>query len=390
MRLTRQLNAVVALGLKSLPQRIGSSSVVILCVAIVVMVMLGVLSLSHSLARAIGSSARSDRAILLSEGAQLEGATSAIPRTALAAIEQLPGIRRNEDGKAVLSAEVLMLLPVRERKDGSRARVVIRGVGPEAGDLRPEEVIVRGRMLHTGLNELVVGREAQHRFKGLDIGDTVRIRNAPFSVVGTFESGGDVRESELIVDVQALISLRPTARYQSITVQLESSDSMNEFKAAVEKNPTIGVDVLSEPDHVKRRATDATALLELVAYLVGTIMAAAASFSAANTLYTTVSARRTEIATLRAIGFGSSSVVVAILVEALILALIGAAIGVLLTSLAINGQQFASRTISTQLRIDSTLIAIGTAWACGIALVGAIAPAIRAARMPIARALREG
>ena len=386
---SRQLPAVVALGLKSLPQRVGSSSVVILCVAIVVMVMLGVLSLSHSLARVIGSSGRSDRAILLSEGSQLED-TSAIPRTALAAIEQLPGIRRNAEGKAVLSAEVLMSLPVRERRDELRARVVVRGVGPEAGALRPEVVIARGRMLHTGLNELIVGREAQHRFKGLDIGDTVRLRNVPFSVVGIFETGGDVRESEVIADVQTLISIRPTARYQSVTVQLESSDSMKEFKAAVEKNPSIGVDMLSEPDYTRRRATDATALLELVAYLVGTIMAAAASFSAANTLYTNVSARRTEIATLRAIGFGSSSVVVAILVESLILALIGAAVGVLLASLAINGQQFDSRTISTQLRIDSTLIAIGTAWACGIALVSAIAPAIHAARMPIARALREG
>jgi putative ABC transport system permease protein len=385
---TRQLIAVVALGVKSLPRRIGSSSVVILCVAIVVMVMLGVLSLSHSVARVIASSARSDRAVLLSEGCQLEDC-SAIARPALAAIEQLPGIRRNAQGKAILSAEILMYLPIRERQDESRAHVVVRGVGPQAGELRPEVVITHGRMGHTGINELIVGREAQHRFKGLEIGDVVKLRNVPFPVVGVFESGGDLRESEVITDVQNLISLRPKARYQSITVQLESQGSMNAFKAAVEKNPSMGVDALSEPYYAKRLATDVTALLELVAYLVGTIMAAAASFSAANTLYTTVSARRTEIATLRAIGFGASNVVVGILVESLMLALIGAAIGVLLTSLAINGQQFDSRTLSTQLRIDSTLIAIGTAWACGIALVSAVAPAIHAARMPIARALRE-
>lgn len=388
MTLTRQLIAVVALGLKSLPQRVGSSSVVILCVAIVVMVMLGVLSLSHSVSRVIESSGRSDRAVLISEGSQIEN-QSAIARTALAAIEQLPGIRRNAEGKAVLSAEVLAFLPVRERKDGLRARAVVRGVGPEAGELRPELVVTRGRMLNTGLNELIVGREARHRYKGLDIGDTVKLRNVPFSVVGIFETGGDVRESEVIADVQVLISQRPTARYQSITVQLESSDSMNEFKAAAERDPSIGVDALSEPEYAKRRATDITELLELVAYLVGTIMAAAASFSAANTLYTTVSARKTEIATLRAIGFGPASVVVAILVESLILALVGAVIGAFLISLAINGQQFDSRAISTQLRIDSTLIAIGTAWACSIALVSAVAPAFHAARMPIARALRE-
>jgi putative ABC transport system permease protein len=388
MKLTRQLSSAVAFGIKSLPQRIGSSSVVVVCVAIVVMVMLGVLSLSHSLELAIGSSSRSDRAILLSEGSQLED-TSAIPRTALAPIEQLPGIRRNAEGKAVLSAEVLMFLPLRERKADARAKVIVRGVGPEAGDLRPEVAIAEGRMLRTGLNELVVGREAQRRFKGLDIGATVKLRNVPFAVVGIFETGGDVRESEVIADVQALVSIRPTARYQSVTVQLESPDSMNAFKAAVEENPSIGADVLSETEYAARRATEVAALLELVAYLVGAIMAAAVSFSAANTLYTTVSARRTEIATLRAIGFGPLSVVVSILMESLVLALIGAAIGSMLTALVINGQQFDSQTITTQLHIDSTLIAIGTAWACGIALVSAFAPAIHAARMPIAKALRE-
>jgi putative ABC transport system permease protein len=282
-----------------------------------------------------------------------------------------------------------MYLPVRERKDESRARVLVRGVGPEAGELRPEVVITQGRMLQTGINELVVGREALQRFKGLAIGDTVKLRNVPFTVVGVFESGGDARESEMLVDVQALISLRPKARYQSINVLLESSAAMSSFKAAVARNPAMGVVALSEPEHNQRLTNDATALLELVAYLVGAIMAAAASFSAASTLYTTVSARRTEIATLRAIGFGPSSVVIAILVESLLLALIGAAVGVLLTSWAINGHQFDSRMLSTQLRIDSTLIAIGVAWACGIALVSAVAPALHAARMPIARALRD-
>jgi putative ABC transport system permease protein len=388
MKSTQQLGSVMVFGLKSLPQRLGSSSVVIVCVAIVVMVMLGVLSLSHSLERVIGSSGRPDRAILLSTGAQLEG-MSAIARTALAAVEQLPGIRRNAEGKAVLSAEVLMYLPVRELKTGARARVVVRGIGPEAGDLRPEVQIVQGRMLQTGLNELVVGREAHGRFQGLDIGATVKLRNVPFTVVGIFETGGDVRESEVITDVQALISIRPTARYQSITVQLNSPDLQDAFKAAVEKNPSIGADVVSEPEYAARRTTQVTALIELVAYLVGAIMAAAASFSAANMLYTSVSARRKEIATLRAIGFGSFSVMVAVLGEALLLALLGAAIGSTLIALVINGQQFDSQTVTTQLRIDATLIAIGTAWACGIAMASAIAPAIHAARMPIAKALRE-
>jgi putative ABC transport system permease protein len=388
MKLMRQLSSAAAFGVRSLPQRVGSCIVVVVCVAIVVMVMLGVLSLSHSLERAIGSSSRLDRAILLSEGAELEDA-SAIPRTALAPIEQLRGIRRNAEGKAVLSAEVLMFLPLRERKADARASVLVRGVGPGAGDLRPEVVIAEGHMLRTGLNELVVGREARRRFKGLDIGAIVKLRNVPFAIVGIFETDGDVRESEVIADAQALISIRPTARYQSVTVQLDSPDLMNKFKAAVEQNPSIGVDVFSEPEYSARQTTEVAALLELVAYLVGSIMAAAASFSAANTLYTTVSTRRTEIATLRAIGFGSLSVMVAIVVESLVLALIGAAIGSVLTAIVINGQEFDSQTITTRLDIDSTLIAIGTAWACGIAVVSAFAPAIHAARMPIAKALRE-
>jgi putative ABC transport system permease protein len=388
MNTAKQLVAVIRFNFMSLPRRLSSSMVTVSCIALAVGVMLGVLSLSYCISRVIESSSRPNRVVLLSEGAQLEN-MSAIPRTALAAIEDLPGIQRTKQGAAIVSAEVWMLPPLRERDSDKRAALVVRGVGPEHAALRPEIVVVEGRMFRSGLNEVVVGRRAKERFAGLSVGDTIRLRNVPFSVVGVFESNGSVRESEALVDVQSLISLRPKARYQSITVLLDSAAAIPEFIRAVARNPQLQSSALSETEYAQRRATDATRLMELMAYLIGAIMAAAATFSAANMMFTVVDARKTEFATLRAIGFGSTAIVTAICLESALLALTGAALGSSAVALIVNGLSFTSRRVTTELRIDWHLISIGALWACGIAILSALVPSIYAARLPVATALRE-
>ena len=388
MNTIKQLAAVTILGVKSFSERIASNLVAASCVTLAVAVLLGTLSLSHSVQLTIESSSRPDRVVFLSKGAQLED-MSAIPRTALAAIEQLPGIRRTEQGLPILSADVEMLPPFRERASEKRSRVVVRGVGEENAALRPEIVIVEGRMFRSGLNEVIVGRQAQEKFVGLYVGDTIKLRNTPFAVVGIFEANGTVRESEILTDVQALISIRPTARYQSITVLLNSAADVPNFVNAVNENPRIEATAVSEPDYVARRAKEATQLMEFMAYLVGAIMAAAATFSAANAMLTVVHARRMEFATLRAIGFGSPAVVVAICLEALAIAAVGALVGTAIVSLILNGLPFSSRMVTTPLQIDRELILIGALWACAIGLIGALVPAIHAARQSIVSALRE-
>jgi putative ABC transport system permease protein len=244
-------------------------------------------------------------------------------------------------------------------------------------------------MFRPGLSEVIVGRQAQAKFTGLSVGDTIKLRNTPFTVVGTFNANGTVRESEVLTDVQALIAIRPTARYQSITVMLDSAADVPNFVRAANANPQIEADAFSEAEFVARRAKEATQLMELMAYLVGAIMAAAATFSAANAMLNVVHARRTEFATLRAIGFGSAAVIVAICLEALVIAVAGAVVGTAISSLILDGLPFSSRMVTTPLQIDGELIAIGALWACAIGLLGALVPAIHAARLPIVTALRE-
>ncbi|HEU4601263.1 MAG TPA: ABC transporter permease, partial [Steroidobacteraceae bacterium] len=294
-----------------------------------------------------------------------------------------------EQGAPILSADVLMLPPFRERDSQKRSGVVVRGVGAENAALRPEIEIVEGRTFRTGLNEVIVGRQAQQRFAGLSGGDTIKLRNTPFKVVGIFEANGTVRESEILTDVQSMFALRPTARYSSITVLLDSAAAVPNFVKAVNENPGIEAVAFSEPTYAAQRAKEATQLMELMAYLVGAIMAAAATFSAANAMLNLVHARRTEFATLRAIGFGSTAVVIAIGLEALVIAAVGAVVGTAIVSLILDDLPFTSRRVSTVLLIDRDLIVIGALWACGIGLIGALVPAFHAARMPIVSALRE-
>lgn len=388
MNTAKQLAAVAGLGIKSFSERIASNLVAASCVALAVAVLLGTLSLSHRIQHVIESSSRADRVVLLSEGVQLEE-MSAIARPALTAIEQLPGIRRTEQGQPILSADVLMLPPFQERDSPKRSRIVVRGVGAENAALRPEIAIVDGRMFRPGLSEVIVGRQAQAKFTGLSVGDTIKLRNTPFTVVGTFNANGTVRESEVLTDVQALIAIRPTARYQSITVMLDSAADVPNFVRAANANPQIEADAFSEAEFVARRAKEATQLMELMAYLVGAIMAAAATFSAANAMLNVVHARRTEFATLQAIGFGSAAVIVAICLEALVIAVAGAVVGTAIASLILDGLPFSSRMVTTPLQIDGELIAIGALWACAIGLLGALVPAIHAARLPVVTALRE-
>ena len=388
MRSLRQLWMVTALGIRSLPQRPGSSSVVVIGIACVVAVLLGMLSLSESLAHTINAASRADRVLVISQGALSEG-NSAVARDAVPIVAQAPGVRRTAGGDAMVSAEVFLNLPVREKSDGARAMAVIRGVAPIAFAVRPEVKLIAGRMIRPGFNELLVGRNARDRYRGLEVGGSVKYRGIPWAVVVAFASAGNLRESELLTDAQQVFAMRPRGKYQSVLVQLESPDELRAFSDALATNPALAVEVISEPAYAERQSGVFANLLRLIGYLVGAIMAAAATFGAANTLYTAVSARHIEIATLRAIGFGPGAVVLSVIVEALVLALIGAAIGAALVALILNGKTFNSGAASTYLHIDATLVSIGVTWACGIGLLGALFPALRAARMPIAAALRE-
>ncbi|MEJ1965174.1 MAG: ABC transporter permease [Gammaproteobacteria bacterium] len=395
MKTLPQIIAVTSLNLRAIAQRRGNSLVIVLGTAGVVAVMVAVLSMTSGFLRTMSAGGEQDRVVLQTRGAYSEGMSS-LSRENVKSIELAPGIRKGADGKALVSAELVTLMPVIRKSDGEDAFVNLRGIEPQGFALRPELRLIAGRLPRSGVREVVVGAAAQKQFAGLEPGDEVRSGDGDWTVVGVFQSGGSAYESTLIADAEAMLSAYRLTTFNTVIVRLASADSFDVFRDAITAIPGLTVDVQREPDYLAAASEPFRKLLNLVACALGGIMAVGALFGALNTMYSAVSMRSAEIATLRAIGFGGSAVVTSVFVEALLLALLGAAIGVLLVYVGFDG-----RTISTvgnyignspqivySLSISPHLALIGILFACGVGLLGGLFPAVRAARLPVAAALR--
>jgi putative ABC transport system permease protein len=397
MNTMTQILAVTGMNLQTLPQRRGTSSVIVVGIAGVVAVFVSVLAMSTGLIKTLGSSGKADRAIVVRVGASSE-LVSSLPYEATLTIADSAGVRRDADGKGIASPEGLRIANVM-RKDGVEANVPIRGVTPQMFAVRPEIKLIEGRMFRDGINELIIGKAARNLYKDANIGDQFHFRDADWTVVGVYASNGDSRESEILADLQTLNSaFRRGNSVQSVTVQLESAASFDTFRDAITTNPALQVETKRESEYFKQQSASISRILEGVAYVVGGIMAVGALFGALNALYSAVSSRAKEIATLRAIGFGATPVVVSVFVEALLLSLLGGIIGAALAWLLFNGHSVSTsasggnNAIGGQLIFDlavtPTLVAIGIGGAGLIGFIGGLLPAIRAARLPVATALR--
>jgi putative ABC transport system permease protein len=388
-----EIAAVTSMNIRSLPQRIGASSVVIIGIAGVVAVLISVLAMSTGLVKAMQNSGPDDRAIVVSTGASVE-LFSVLTNEETLAIADSAGIKKGADGRALASPETLMIVNLFKR-DGSEAGAPFRGIAQEGFAVHPEIEIVSGRVFRPGVAELIVGKAAQRLYRGLDVGSRVKLRGGTWTVVGVFESGGSSHESELMADSQTLNSAYQRGNvWQSVLVVVDPGAGFNAFKDSVTTNPQLQVDVATEKDFGTQESDQISRILSIVAYVVGGIMAVGAIFGALNTMYSAVSTRSREIATLRAIGFGPVSVVVSVFVEALLLALVGGACGASIAWLLFNGHSVDTLGSGTggqlafDLAVTPGLIALGIVWACFIGVIGGLFPAIRAARLPVATALR--
>ena len=392
MNVLRQIRAVTWMNLASIPQRFGTSSVIVIGIAGVVAVLISVLAMATGFKRTILATGRDDRAIVLRGGSDSELA-STLAREATLTIMDAPGIRKDAAGKPIASAEAVVVVDMPKKSNDSGANVTIRGVGPEGMALRPEIQLIAGRMFQRGLRELIVGSGAQAQFKGLDVGSHIALRGSDWTIVGAFASNGDSHESELLADGETVLSSYRRNLYQSVIVLLDSKAAFAAFKNSLTTNPQLSVDVMREHDYYAHQSQRMSGVLSFIAYVVGGIMAVGALFGALNTMYSAVSVRSREIATLRAIGFGASAVVLSVLIEAMLLSVIGALIGAGLAWIFFNGNVVSTlgsnfTQVVFHLAVSPSLVVLGIIWACVIGLVGGLFPAIRAARLPVATALR--
>jgi putative ABC transport system permease protein len=392
MSLLSEIGAVTLMNLRAIPQRLGTSLVIVVGIAGVVAVLISLLAMATGFLDTVHGSGRPDRAIVLRGGSDSELASN-LSRDAALTIADAPGVKHDPTGKPIVSADSVVIVDLPQRSTGSGSNVAMRGVGPENSLLRPEIRLIQGRMFQPGLREVIVGRNARAQFSGLDLGSHLSIRDTDWTVVGIFATGGDSHESELMADSESVLGAWRRTLFQSATVLLESPASFDAFKDALTTNPQLSVDVLREPDYDKRISRQLGALLNFVAYFVGGIMAVGALFGALNTMYSAVSTRMVEIATLRAIGFGATAVVISVMTEALLLALVGGAIGAAIAWACFNGNAVNTlggnfTQVVFRLTVTPALVLLGIAWAGTIGLFGGLFPAVRAARLPVATALR--
>jgi putative ABC transport system permease protein len=395
MRWLTQTLAVMLLNLRTIPARLGSSIVAIIGIAGVVVVFVSVLSISAGFTAAMTGGGRPDRAIVLRSGANAE-LTSAIDGPEVRIIKEAPGIR-HEGASALASAELLVImdLPKRDVPD-SEANVPLRGIEPASLQVHDEVSLVEGRMFRFGTNEVIAGRGASREFADLNVGDTVVSGQNRWEVVGIFEADGGPAESEVWCDVQTLQSAyRRVNTFQSILVKLDSTTAFEPFRNWVETNPQVQVTAQRENEYYVSQSETMTQLINTLGYGIASLMGIGAVFGAILTMYTAVATRTREIATLRALGFNTLSVLVSVLAESLVLGGIGGVIGAILAYLAFDGFQTATMNFQTfsqvafAFRVTPALFATGVLYALSIGLIGGLLPAIRAARLPIAVALRE-
>ena len=394
LRLIAQTIAVTSLSIRTIPQRLGSSVVAIVGIAGVVITFIAVLSIAEGFRAAMTAAGSPSRVLIMRSGADSE-MTSGVSGVDVEVIKQAPGILR-DGNRPIASAELFVIVDLNKRSTGTPANVPLRGIEPVAMQLRDEVKVVDGRMFRFGTNEAIVGRAANRQFSGVDLGSELKSGQLTLTVVGTFAAQGSVAETEIWCDSHLLqAAYRRGNSYQSVLAKLDSPASFDTLKNWLTTNPRLNVQVRRESEYYAAQSTTMTSLIRGVGYGIATLMGIGAVFGAILTMYTAVASRTREIATLRALGFNTTSVLVSVLAESLALAALGGLAGGMLAYLAFNGYQTSTMNFQTfsqvafAFAVTPPLLIQGLSYALVMGLIGGLWPAIRAARLPIPSALRE-
>ncbi len=394
MNFFRQLGTLIAFNIRTLPARKGSAAVAVVGVAGVVAVLVGVLSIGEGFKRVMIAAGSPDTAIVLRGGADSE-MTSVLTRDDVELVRNAPAVAR-AGGEPMASPELFVLVDLPKRSTGTEANVPMRGVRKEAFAVRPEIQVTEGKMFAWGTNEVIVGRSAQTQFKNTEVGTLLKFGQTQWRVVGIFEGKGGIAESEVWADAAVLApAYHRGSSFQTVLVKLASAGSFQQFKDSLTSDPRTNVKVQRETEYYAGQSKAMQGLVTGLALVVCTLMGLAAIFGALNTMYTAVAARSRDIATLEALGFGGGAVMISVMFEALFLALAGGILGALGAYLAFDGYRSATMNWQTfsqvafAFQVTPSLMVGAILYALFIGVVGGFFPAIKAARIPVAVALRE-
>jgi putative ABC transport system permease protein len=388
-----QVWAVTQLNLRTVGQRRGSSAATVFGVAGVVMVFVAVLSIAEGFQATLASTGSPGGVIVLRGGSDSE-MMSGISRDNARIVADGPGVRRTAQGETA-SSELYVVVSLPKRTTHTDANVPLRGVQPAAFAVRRDVHLVAGRLFRWGHNEVIAGVGAARQFAGLDLGSTLHLGENVWQVVGLFESGGSLSESEIWTDVDLLMPAYRRTLFQSVHLELADAAGFDRFKDALTTDPRLDVSVLREADYYAEQSRSLTTIITRLGYGITVLMAIGAIFGAVLTMYSAVASRTREIATLRALGFSSGPVQISVLAEALVLALAGGAIGGLLAYLIFDGYRTSTLNwqsfsqVAFAFKVSPRLLLTAIVVTLPMGLVGGLFPAIRAGTLPVATALRE-
>jgi len=389
----RQAWSVTLVAILTIPQRLGSSLVVVVGIAGVVGVLVAVLAMGAGFASTLRQTGRDDAVIVMRAGAQSE-INSVLDHDSAQLISQLPQVMRNAQGLPIASPELVVITSLPKKSTGLDANVELRGVSERAWELRPALRIVAGRKFQPGLRELIAGKGARSQFAKVDIGSSINLNGQSWTVVGEFQSD-DAYDSEIWGDADIVgPAYRRGSSTTSVTALLTDAAAFDAFKAALASDPRLKVEARTTRTYYSEQSARLATFIDILGITIGAIMAIGAVFGALNTMYAAVAARTREIATLRAIGFRGVPVIVSVLLETMLLGLLGGLIGAGLAWLLFDhytvstlGSNFSQVVFAFE--VSPALLLTGLKWALVIGFVGGLFPALRAARMPVTSGLRE-
>lgn len=391
-RAGRQALSIAQIGIATINHRMGSSSVIVVGIAGVVAVLVALLAMAAGFEATLRQTGSDDTAIVMRAGSQTEN-NSIVDHVSAQIVAEAPQVLKDSQGRPIASPELVVVASLPKRSTGLTANVELRGVGEHAWDLHRNVRVISGRKFQSGLRELIVGKDAHEQFSGLDVGSTLKLNGQVWSIVGIFNSE-DSHNSEVWGDTAVVAATyRRGSNTNSVMVRLTDADAFDAFKAGLESDPRLKVDVLTTRDYYNRQSETMSHEIRIVGATVAIIMAIGAVFGALNTMYAAVAARAREIASLRAIGFRGMPMIVSVLLETMLLAFVGGLLGATVTWALFD--DFSASTLGTNFsqvvfsfHVSSALLWNGLKWALAIGFVGGVAPALRAARMPVTVALR--
>lgn len=386
MTFLKQTVALTATALRSISERRGSSLVTVVGVTTVVAVLVSLLAMSEGATIFTGANAAPDQLVVLGRGA---GAApqSVLSRDAVLAAMDAPGVKREPDGTPHAVATSMVNVDA-IKKDGTRSQTFLIGWTSGVKLVQPDVKIVEGRWYQPAVHEVVVSDPIRKMYRGMDIGDRINLRGTEWTVVGVFAGSDSLGDSVLRADAETVMSAFGRTTFQQVIVRLDSLADAAVFRQALADNPSLDVEVKTIKETFQAGFGQLNLLIDFLAYFVGTVMASGAVFGALNSLYASVDSRRRELATLRAIGFNASPIVLSVLIEGMALALPGALLGSAIAWAFFNGNTVTPAGLIFKLTVTPHVIRVAVQWSLAIGLIGASLPALRAARLPVATALR--